>query len=199
MPSSPIVMTNSWVKRARNSPPFSLLAALVLSCGGAGAQPVGTSVPHSAAGEAGDERSRAALRVPVDFAFDSLDDRPISAVSTRGKPTLVTFLTTSNLAAQAQIDFLVAMARNDGDKVNYAAVALEPHDNRELVELYKKALSIQFPVAMADPLTLAGGGPFGDVSAVPVTVLLDRSGRIVWRTDGRVVKSSELRDALKGL
>lgn len=171
----------------------------MLSCGGATAHPVGYSAPASAGGEAGDVRSIAGLRIPVDFAFDSLDERPVTALTTRGKPTLVTFLTTSNLAAQAQIDFLIAMARNDGDKVNYAAVALESRDNRELVELYKKALAIQFPVAMADARTLTGDGPFGDVSAVPVTVLLDRLGRIVWRADGRVAKSDELRALLKGL
>lgn len=195
--------TNSWVKRATTSLAAggagSLSAALVLSCGGATAHPVGYSAAAPAGGEAGDVRSTTGLRIPVDFAFDSLDERPVSAVTTRGKPTLVTFLTTSNLAAQAQIDFLIAMARNDGDKVNYAAVALEPRDNRELVELYKKALSIQFPVAMADSRTLTGDGPFGDVSAVPVTVLLDRVGRIVWRADGRVAKSDELRALLKGL
>jgi hypothetical protein len=137
--------------------------------------------------------------VPVDFAFDPIDDRPVSAEATRGKPTVLTFVTTSNLAAQAQVDFLIAMAKHDGDRVNYAAVALEGRDSRELVELYKKALSIPFPVAMADAQTLAGAGPFGNVNAVPVTVILDRLGRVAWRVDGRVAKSDELRTALRGL
>jgi hypothetical protein len=136
---------------------------------------------------------------PVEFAFDSLDAQPVSAEATRGKPVVLAFVTTSSLPAQAQVDFLVAMAKHDGDRVNYAVVALEQRDNRELVELYKKALSIPFPVALADVQTLAGRGAFGDVSAVPVTVLLDRFGRVAWRADGRVAKSQELRAAMRGL
>jgi hypothetical protein len=139
------------------------------------------------------------MRTPVDFVFDSIDPRPVSAEATRGQPTLIAFVTTENLAAQAQVDFLVAMSKNDGDRVHYAVVAVEDHDSRELVELYKKALSIPFPVAMADRDTCSGGGPFGDVRAVPVTVILDRSGRLVWRVEGRVSKSAELRAALRGL
>lgn len=164
------------------------MVALALACGGTRTPPAGsppaTGVP---------------MHAPVDFAFDSLDGRPVSAEATRGKPTVLAFVTTSSLPAQAQVDFLVAMAKNDGDRVNYAVVAIDQRDNRELVELYKKALSIQFPVAMADAQTLAGGGAFGDVSAVPVTVILDRLGRVVSRVDGRVTKSEELRVAMRGL
>jgi len=136
---------------------------------------------------------------PVDFTFDSLDERPVSAEATRGKPTILCFITTSSLAAQAEVDFLSAMAKRDGDRVHYAAVLLSGRDERELGELYRKALHVPFPVALADAQTLAGTGAFGDVRAVPVTVILDRAGRVVWRVDGRVAKSDELRGALHGL
>jgi hypothetical protein len=146
------------------------------------------------------------LNPPVDFAFESLDERLVSADATRGAPTVIAFVTTSSLSSQAQVDFLVAMAKHDvdptapaKDRVHYAVVALESNENREIVALYQKALSIPFPVALADPQTLAGTGPFGDVSAVPVTVLLDRAGRVVWRSDGRVVKSAEMRALMRGL
>jgi hypothetical protein len=153
--------------------------------------------PHAPDAPAG--VSNAPLAPPLTFAFDSLDDRPVSSDSTRGKPTVIAFVTTGSIVAQAQVDFLVAMAKNDGDKVNYAVVALESRENRELVELYRKALSISFPVAVADAETLAGAGVFHDVSVVPVTVLLDRSGRVAWRADGRVARSEEIRVAMRGL
>jgi hypothetical protein len=143
--------------------------------------------------------STVAEHPPVEFEFDSLDSRPVSAEAMRGKPTVLVFVDTGSLPAQAQVDFLVAMAKHDGDEVNYAVVAVEPSASRELVELYKKALGIPFPVAMADAQTLQGRGPFGDVSAVPVTVMLDRAGRPVWRVEGRVARSAELREAMKGL
>jgi len=133
----------------------------------------------------------------VDFEFDSLDDHPVSSASTRGQVTVIVFVETGSLPSQAQVDFLVAMAKNDADKVHYAVVALESRENRELVEIYRKALGITFPVALADPTTASGGGPFGDVTAVPVTVVLDRAGRIVWRVAGRVARSEEIRTAMK--
>jgi hypothetical protein len=168
---------------------LAALAVLATGCGGKSAPPA----------EAPAGVSAVALHAPVEFEFDSLDERPVSSRATRGKPTVLAFVTTGSLSAQAQVDFLVAMAKNDGEKVNYAVVALEANDSRELVEMYKKALNIPFPVALADPQTLSGAGPFGDVSAVPVTVMLDRAGRPVWRVDGRVAKSEELRKAMRGL
>jgi hypothetical protein len=176
------------VRDARAAACASLLvAAQVVGCGGAkaGASAAGVSAGASAAGS------------PIDFAFDSLDDRAVSAQATRGKPTVIAFVTTSNLPSQAQVDFLVAMARNDGELVHYAVVAVEPPDARELVELYRRGLATPFPVAMADSATLAGDGPFGDVTAVPVTVVLDLAGRVVWRADGRVARSEELRGVLR--
>ncbi len=171
-----------------------MLAVARGACGGSPSPP--RAAPPGA--------SIATLSPPVEFAFDSLDERAVTSASTRGAPTVLTFITTSSLSSQAQVDFLIAMAKNDGKgnggkDVHYAAVALEGADSRELVELYKKALSIPFPVALADARTQAGGSAFGDVSAVPVTVLLDGAGRMAWRIDGRVVKSDELRRELRGL
>jgi hypothetical protein len=177
------------------APSPGLLAALALAACAARATPA--SVPGREGTQAGDARSR--LAPEIDFSFDSLDDRPLSAESTRGQPTFIAFVTTASLPAQAQVDFLVAMAKHDADRVHYAVVALERPENRELVEMYGKALAIPFPVAMADAPTLAGAGPFGDVRGVPVTVLLDRSGRLVWRVAGRVAKSDEMRAAMRGL
>lgn len=160
------------------------------------------STPSPPADAAPVGTSSIALHPVVDFAFESLDGRPVSSAATRGKLTVIAFVTTGSLMAQAQVDFLVAMAKNDGDRVNYAVVALEAPENRELVGLYEKTLTIPFPVALADAATMAGstgGGPFGDVTAVPVTVLLDRAGRVVLRAEARVAKSSEIRAAMRGL
>jgi hypothetical protein len=182
------VTISSWVKRATSSAVG--LVGLLGACGGSQGPPLVDDRPGV---------SRAEVHAPVDFSFDSIDDRPVSSDATRGKPTVIAFVNTGSLPAQAQVDFLVVMAKHDADKVNYAAVSLEARENREIVELYRKALSIPFPVALADETTTAGGGPFGDVTAVPVTVILDRAGRIVLRVAGRVVKSDELRGALRGL
>lgn len=163
---------------------------LLAACGGSRSATLADDRPGVSAGD---------TRAPVEFAFDSLDDRPVSSEATRGKPTVLAFVNTGSLPAQAQVDFLLVMAKHDGDTVNYAVVALEARENRELVELYRKSLGIPFPVALADDATASGGGPFGDVTAVPVTVILDRAGRIVWRVAGRVVKADEMRVSLRGI
>jgi hypothetical protein len=143
--------------------------------------------------------SSADLRAPVDFEFESLDGRPVSSAAGRGNVSVLTFVTTGSILAQAQVDFLVAMAKHDAGTVHYALVALEDRANRELVGIYARTLSVPFPVAVADVPTLQGAGPFGDVTSVPVTVVLDRNGRVVLRAEGRVVKSDELRAAMRGL
>jgi len=163
-------------------------AFVLAGCGGSPRAAPGLSAPGAPASSPG-----------VDFAFDSLDERPVSAAATRGAPALIAFVTTSSIPSQAQVDFLLAMAKHDADRVHYAVVALEPKENRELVEMYAKALSIPFPVAIADMATIAGQGPFGDVQRVPATVLLDRRGHIVWRAAGRVAKANEIREAMRGL
>ena len=134
----------------------------------------------------------------VDFEFDSLDARPVSTPATRGKVTVLAFVTTYDLGSQAQVNFLVAMAKHDGTEVNYVLVALEKKSERELVEVYKNNLGVSFPFALADEATIAGGGPFGDVHKIPSVVVLDRAGKIVFKKTG-LAKSDELRAAMRGL
>lgn len=172
----------SWGRRATDARAVLLLAALAslaARCGGTRAEggPVGTSTS----------------RAPIRFAFDSLDARPVSSEATRGRPTLVAFVTTWNLACQAQVGYLVAMAKNDGDRTNYLLVAMQERGERELVEQYRDVLHVGFPVALGEATDAAA---FGDVSAVPTLVLLDAAGREVWRKVG-LAKSDEIRDAMR--
>jgi hypothetical protein len=185
-------MISSWGRRQTTEVVGLALAGLAFAgCGGSS----GASEPALPG------ISSAAASPALSFGFDSLDDRPVSAEATRGKPTVIAFVTTGSLPSQAEVDFLVSMAQHDSERapVNYALVALDPGENRELVELYRKALHVTFPVAMADDTVRSGAGPFGDVTVVPVTVVLDRVGRVVARVAGRVAKSEELRAALAGL
>jgi hypothetical protein len=182
--SSPSEKINSWAKRATSSARLApLLAALCAACGA-------SPPPLDAAPGA----STLATDPALDFAFDSLDERPVSSASTRGKLTVIAFVTTDSLPAQAQVDFLVPMAKHDADRVNYAVVVVGT--DRELVELYAKSLSLKFPVAWLQPTQMAVAEAFGDISVVPVTVLLDRGGHPMWRAQGRVARPDEMRKAM---
>jgi hypothetical protein len=135
---------------------------------------------------------------PVTYVFDPLDDRPVSSTAHRGKPTILAFVTTGDIVGQAQVDYLVAMSKNDGTKVNYAVIALHPRKEIVLVEAYVSALKIEFPVALGDPSVMTPQGPFGEISAVPTIVVLDREGKIAWKHTG-LAKSEELRAHMRRL
>ena len=164
---------------------YAPLFIVAVACGGPKGPPAGVSVPEA--------------NGPVAFSFDSIDARPVSGDAFRGKVSVIAFITTGDMwNSQAQVNFLIAMAKNDGDKVNYALVALQDGTSRELVEAYRDALKVTFPVALGDTATTAGGGPFGDVHMVPSVVVLNGEGRIAWRKTG-LAKSAELREHMKGL
>lgn len=177
---------------ALRAAPF-VLAALatlaVLGCGGREAPPPETPVGAS------DRPGTALLAEPLSYNFDSLDDRPVSSAAFRGKPTLLVFVTTGDIMGQAQVDYLVAMAKNDGAHVNYALIAVHPRKEIVLVESYASALSVKFPVALCEPAALGEDGPFGEIPAVPTLVVLDRAGRLTWKHTG-LAKPEAIRDPL---
>jgi hypothetical protein len=179
----PSARINSLGKRATSS---ARVAALLTSifCASCGA-------PHAEGDQAPPGTSTLATDPPIDFSFDSLDGRPISAESTRGKPTVIVFVTTDSLAGQAQVDFLVPMAKHDAGRINYAVVALSAE--RELVDLYVRSLSLAFPAAILVPEHERDAAAFGDLGVLPVTVVLDPGGHLVWRAQGRVARPEELR------
>ena len=133
---------------------------------------------------------------PVSYVFDTLDERPVSSVAHRGKPTVLAFVTTGDIVGQAQVDYLVAMSKNDGAKVNYALIAMHPRKEIPIVEAYMSALKIEFPVALGDPSVMMPAGPFGEIAAVPTIVVLDREGKIVWKHTG-LAKAAELRGHMR--
>ncbi len=133
----------------------------------------------------------------MSFVFDSLDERPVTSEWARGKPTVLAIVTTGDLLGQAQVDYLVPMAKNDAGKVNYALVALHPRREIVLVDTYVQTLKVTFPTALGDPDTIASPkGPFGEIVAVPTVVLLDREGRITWKHTG-LAKPDEIRAHLR--
>ena len=164
----------SWVRRAKKTisptPLAVLLVGLSLACV---KEPAKVEAPEGASpAEGAFEPSE----VPVTFAFDSLDERPVSSDAARGRPAVLVFIQTGSVWAQAQVNFVLSLSRAAGDAVAYYLVALEPRDSRELVETYARVLGVTFPTALADESTMLGAGPFGMLK-VPAVAVLDRAGR----------------------
>jgi len=176
----------------------ALTALAVLTLTGAGASACAAKPAEGPPVGVSDRPGPSLPEKPVTFLFDSLDDRPVSSAAMRGKPSILAFVTTGDIVGQAQVDFLVAMAKNDGAKVNYALVALHPRKEIVLVEAYVTTLKVEFPVALGDVASTSPSGPFGEIPAVPTIIVLDREGRIVWKHTG-LAKSDELRGHMRGL
>ena len=138
---------------------------------------------------------------PVRFEYESLGDLSVSAPALRGRPAVIAFLVSDTLAGQAEASLMTLMAEKHPDLARYVIVAVEPADRRELVVGFIRFFTDKaHPVilaAMADHDTLLGQGPFGDVRGLTV-VVLDRSGRIVWRRSG-VVQETDVARVLEAM
>ncbi len=132
------------------------------------------------------------------FEFVTLDGQPFSTETVAGRVTVIAFITTYDMASQAQARFLSGLARRHVPRINAAALVLEPPENRPLVEAFVAALKLPYPVAFADPATIAGKGPFAGLHHVPSVIILDRSGREAWRRVG-LAEPEEIEQAIRAV
>jgi hypothetical protein len=114
----------------------------------------------------------------------------------RGRVTALLFITTYDLASQLLVRRLSEVIGSFAPRANAAAVVVEAPRYAELLPAYRQAMSLPFPVVMADFATLQGGGPFGGILNVPTLIVLDRDGRQTWRHEGPVERD-QIEDALR--
>lgn len=155
------------------TPGFRLFCALcsfaLASCSGTQKQPTQKIV---------------ALGPPIVFAFGTTEGDEFGSAATRGRVTAVLFVTTFDLASQAEAKHLNEVLRSHTPRINAGAVVLEVPKHAVLADVFKKSLGLSYPVAIADNSTLEGTGPFGSIPGVPTLVILDRAGREVIRRTG---------------
>ncbi|HEY6726935.1 MAG TPA: TlpA family protein disulfide reductase [Polyangiaceae bacterium] len=127
---------------------------------------------------------------PIDFSFGTTEGELFGSAATRGRATGVLFVTTFDLASQAQARFLNEVYKAHVPRPHVVAVVLEPPKHRVLAEAFRTSLGLDYPVALANPTTLSGDGPFGTILGVPTLVVLDREGRVAFRSTGAVPKDT---------
>jgi hypothetical protein len=159
------------------------LAAGMSACGGAA--------------PAAPTASPSARSAPIQFEFPSVgEDAVVSSETQRGRATALVFITTFDLASQLVARRLADVLVTFAPRANAAAVVVEAPAYAELLPAYRAALSLPYPVVMADFATQRGAGPFGSVSHVPTLVVLDRDGREVSRHQGSIAPD-DIRAALR--
>jgi hypothetical protein len=126
---------------------------------------------------------------PIYFSFGTTEGTEFNSELTRGRVTAVLFVTTFDLASQAEARHLNDVLRTRVPRINAGAVVLEPPKYATLADVFRASLGLTYPVAIADAATLAGAGPFGAVERVPTLIVLDRSGREVARLAGLATRA----------
>jgi hypothetical protein len=133
---------------------------------------------------------------PLEFRFPPSGHDIVSSETTRGRATALAFITTYDISSQLVARRLGEVVVRFKPRSNAAAVVLEPPAYAELLPTYRETLGLPYPVVMADFATQQRQGPFGDIQNVPTLVVLDRSGREVWRHQG-ALEAREIEAALE--
>ena len=128
--------------------------------------------------------ARADLGDPVQFAFGTIDGGELSSDTTRGRTTLLLFVTTYDLPSQAEALLLREVIATHKPRANAGVVMMEPPRSAALAQVWRDSLKLDLPVAMASPDLLAGESALGPVHGVPTLLVLDRRGRLVARREG---------------
>lgn len=141
-------------------------------------------------------QSSPALGAPVDFGFSAPGGEVVDSASTRGRATVLVFITTFDVASQIATRLLSDVVRNFVPRSNALGIVFEDPEYEALLPAYRETLELPFPVAMADFATRSGQSAFGTVNVIPTFVVLDRQGRQTWRRDGPATRR-ELDEALR--
>lgn len=170
--------------RDRGSGRGVVLALCLVGCGASTGEAAGPVDPAPA--------QRGA---PVSYAWGTTDGRVVSSEELRGRATVLLFVTTFDLASQAEAKHLEDLYRTHKPRINAVAVVMEAPKYAPLARSFAEVLGLSYPVALADDATRQGRGPFGVISSVPSWVILDRDARPVFAHAGVV----SLRQIERGL
>ena len=132
---------------------------------------------------------------PVTFAYGTPQGEVLSSESTRGRVTMILFVTTFDLSSQVMAKRVETVMRRHRPRANAGAVALEAPNDAPLVDVFKTSLGLSYPVALTNSTRVDQTGPFGAIDRVPVLVVLDSRGVEVARAQGAVTEA-ELEEAL---
>ncbi len=136
--------------------------------------------------------------VVASFSFAGVDGGSVNSDALRGRRAVIAFITTYDIASQAQARFLSGLARKHGATTQFIAVILEGQENRVLAQAYSAALNLPYPVALVEQAELRRTSTFADVHDVPHVVVLDRARHVVWRKAG-LADEQELEAVLRSL
>jgi hypothetical protein len=120
----------------------------------------------------------------VEYAFGGIDGEVVSSMSTRGRVTILLFVTTFDVTSQAQARRLEDLFRTHVPRLNAVAVVLEAPRYVDLARTFRDVLGLHYPVAMVDQHAQGAHSILARVKAVPTWIVLDARGRLTFATEG---------------
>lgn len=107
----------------------------------------------------------------------------IDLASLRGKVVVVTVISTWAGPALIETELYRALHQRYGGKLEIVTIVME---RPEMVQIFQKQFALPYLVGWVDdPAALSSAdGPFGEITLIPTSILLDREGRIAARMDG---------------
>jgi hypothetical protein len=122
---------------------------------------------------------------PLALRIQRIDGPELTLGSLRGRVVLVTVMTTWADLALLEVPRLKKIATSYHPKdLVVVAIALDEHIN--MVRIFAKTFEIPYYVGtVSDPAQFTGSeGPFGAITIIPTSILVDRDGRMVARMEG---------------
>lgn len=120
----------------------------------------------------------------VVLRLTEVDGATLSLATLRGRPVLVTVMTTWADFALLEVPRFRALYEAYRGRIEIVCVALDP--DVRMVRIFRDTFAIPYRVAVVDDAAGFTGrdGPFGPVSVIPTSILIDAEGVIAARMDG---------------
>lgn len=135
-------------------------------------------------------------RAAPDFTLTGMDGAPLHLADYRGKVVLIHFWATWCAPCRAAMPHEMALLRKYGSQ-GLVVLGLSLDRDAEEVRDFLDRQDVTYPVALVDEATRQA---YGGVPTVPLTVLIDREGRIRKKQIGFTLEGmTKLENAILGL
>jgi hypothetical protein len=111
-----------------------------------------------------------------------LEGEPLRVESLRGRVVAVNFVATWATLSLVDVKYLAALEERLGFLGLTVVIVVTDREGAHVAAPLKSAFQLACRVASAAPSVVAGATALGRIAAVPFTALLDRQGRVVFRT-----------------
>jgi thiol-disulfide isomerase/thioredoxin len=154
--------------------------------------------PNSAEDDAAADAKAAGKAAPLDFTLKDMNGVDVKLASFKGKPIIVNFWATWCGPCRAEIPSLVELQTQYGaEGKDVVILGISVDDPIEKLKPYAAQMKMNYPV-------LVGNGrddvqdAFGPLWGIPVTVFIDREGRIAKKHSG-IASKEQFEQEIKAL